>query len=104
LDPSCDLSDDISTEAARVDFVRSAARLMMAKANLRLNLRKLYQADGYAVQELNKVAALLFRATSLTQVRSHSFPCKKAPLRWKAAQEISQFTVQNFAKTFFIFL
>ncbi|XXQ29802.1 Clusterin-associated protein 1 [Plasmodiophora brassicae] len=65
FDPTNDLSDDISTEIARVDFLKSAARLLFAKANVKLNIRKLYQADGYAVQELLKVSSLLFKATSL---------------------------------------
>ena len=45
----------------------------MAKANLRLNVRKLYQADGYAVQELHKVAAFLFQANVVSKlVRTRS--------------------------------
>lgn len=35
---------------------------MLTKARMRLNLRRLYAADGQAVRELNKLAGLLLRA------------------------------------------
>ena len=33
----------------------------MAKAQIKLNPKKLYAADGYAVKELLKVASLIYR-------------------------------------------
>jgi hypothetical protein len=36
---------------------------MLTKARLKLNLRKLYAADGVAVKELLKIASLLYTAT-----------------------------------------
>jgi clusterin-associated protein 1 len=43
--------------------VACAARrqAMMNKARIKLNPRKLYGADGYAVKELLKVTSLLYR-------------------------------------------
>jgi clusterin-associated protein 1 len=37
---------------------------MSQKANIKLNTRKLYMADGNAVQELLKVALVLYTANS----------------------------------------
>jgi len=35
----------------------------MTKAHLKLNPKKLYSADGYAVQEMLKIANLLYEAS-----------------------------------------
>jgi clusterin-associated protein 1 len=39
----------------RVILVRSVVQFMANKAHIKLNPKKLYQADGYAVKELIKV-------------------------------------------------
>lgn len=56
------ISDDISTEDFRVDFLSSVAQLMWSRANLKLNTKRLYSADGKAVKELLKIANLLYAA------------------------------------------
>lgn len=61
--PECSISDDISTEADRVRFLQSIAQITLTKARMKLNLKKLYAADGSAVRELLKLAALLYKAT-----------------------------------------
>lgn len=46
-----------------------------SKAHIKLNTKKLYMADGYAVKELLKIASLLYsamRANQLDRVRSLS--------------------------------
>eukprot|EP00002_Diphylleia_rotans_P018741 TRINITY_DN3628_c0_g2_i10.p1 TRINITY_DN3628_c0_g2~~TRINITY_DN3628_c0_g2_i10.p1 ORF type:complete len:405 (+),score=99.68 TRINITY_DN3628_c0_g2_i10:47-1261(+) len=65
-DPILDISDDIETEADRVRFIREIVQTLALKTRIKLNPRKLYQADGYAVQEILKFASLLNRA-----VKSH---------------------------------
>ena len=62
--PGLDLQDDISTETERVKFLQSVAQVMLTKARMKLNIKKLYSADGLAVKELLKVASLLYKATS----------------------------------------
>ena len=42
----------------------------MITANVKLNTKKLYQADGYAVQELVKITTLLYEAQVKTSVNS----------------------------------
>ena len=42
----------------------SLTSFFLNKTRIRLNMRKLYQSDGYAVKELLKVAAMLNKAQS----------------------------------------
>lgn len=61
-DPDVEVPADIDTEQDRVVFIKSIAHTMATKAHLKLNTRKLYMADGYAVKELYKVTSLLYDA------------------------------------------
>lgn len=61
-DPHADISDNIEDENNRVEFIKSIASLFASKARIKLNTKKLYQADGYAVQELLKIATILYKA------------------------------------------
>ena len=49
----------ISTENDRVAFLKVVAQAMATKARIRLNLKRLYSANGYAVKELLKIASVL---------------------------------------------
>ncbi|XP_042236218.1 clusterin-associated protein 1-like [Homarus americanus] len=62
FEPNADLPTHTDTEQDRVIFIRSVAQFMAAKANVRLNTKRLYQADGYAVQEILKGLSLLYSA------------------------------------------
>jgi hypothetical protein len=62
--PGVEISDDISTEAERVKFLQSVAQVMLTKARMKMNIKRLYAADGNAVKELLKLASLLYKATS----------------------------------------
>jgi clusterin-associated protein 1 len=57
------LPEDIATEAQRVKLLTTTAELLLTKARLRLNIKRLYAADGSAVAELLKLAELLHKAT-----------------------------------------
>lgn len=46
------------------------ANLMATKARLKLNTKKLYASDGRAVQELLKLATLLYKYVLLSFVKS----------------------------------
>ena len=61
-DPSADIVTNIETEQDRVIFIKSAAQLMATKAHIKLNTKKLYGADGYAVKELLKITSVLYSA------------------------------------------
>ena len=61
--PECNISDEISTEGERVAFLQAVAGAMLTKARTKLNIKRLYAADGLAVKELLKIASLLYKAT-----------------------------------------
>ncbi|VDL74859.1 unnamed protein product [Nippostrongylus brasiliensis] len=63
FDPSATLSaEQTTTEQERVLFIKQAVLLLLQNSRLRLNPRRLYQADGNAVQELLPAVKLLYEA------------------------------------------
>ncbi|XP_076246110.1 clusterin associated protein 1 [Calliopsis andreniformis] len=64
FDPDADIPDEYITEEGRIALIRAVAEFMALKTNVKLNTKKLYQADGYAVKELLKIATLLYDAQS----------------------------------------
>ncbi|XP_062915556.1 clusterin-associated protein 1 homolog isoform X2 [Mobula hypostoma] len=61
-EPQTDIPTDVDTEQDRVFFIKAVAQFMATKAHIKLNTKKLYQADGYAVKELLKVTTVLYNA------------------------------------------
>ncbi|KFV66076.1 Clusterin-associated protein 1, partial [Dryobates pubescens] len=61
-EPQTDIPADVETEQDRVFFVKAVAQFMATKAHIKLNTKKLYQADGNAVKELLKVTSVLYSA------------------------------------------
>jgi len=81
-DPLADVPSDIEGEQDRVIFIRTITQIIVrkiqrfykfsffsflfllqaTKAHLKLNTKKLYQADGYAVKEILKVISPLYKA------------------------------------------
>ncbi|KAJ3255718.1 Clusterin-associated protein 1 [Boothiomyces macroporosus] len=51
-----------NSESSRVQFVKAIAAYIAPKAQIRLNTRNLYKADGFAVRELMKISELLSKA------------------------------------------
>lgn len=62
-DPQLDVDDSITTESERVAFLKTVSQLMASRARIKLNMRRLYAADGHAVKELLKIASVLYQAT-----------------------------------------
>jgi clusterin-associated protein 1 len=62
-DPETTISDRVEFENERVEFLTGIAGLLANKARLKLNTKKLYSSDGKAVQELLKLATLLYQAS-----------------------------------------
>mmetsp|Transcript_52106 Transcript_52106/g.97473 ORF Transcript_52106/g.97473 Transcript_52106/m.97473 type:complete len:443 (-) Transcript_52106:95-1423(-) len=62
FEPGCAIPDDISTESDRVLFIKSVVEKVVLKTGLKLNPKKLYGADGYAVKELLRLAQVLYEA------------------------------------------
>jgi len=61
-DPKADISDNIEDEKDRVLFIRSVCHLFASKARITLNPKKLYEAQGYAVKEMLKIAQMMYKA------------------------------------------
>lgn len=61
-DPTLITADDISTQQARVTFIQSITQLLWSKCNVKLSMKQLYRADGYAVKEMLKLSAVLYAA------------------------------------------
>eukprot|EP00286_Rhodomonas_abbreviata_P027467 CAMPEP_0181312922 /NCGR_PEP_ID=MMETSP1101-20121128/13965_1 /TAXON_ID=46948 /ORGANISM="Rhodomonas abbreviata, Strain Caron Lab Isolate" /LENGTH=333 /DNA_ID=CAMNT_0023419825 /DNA_START=248 /DNA_END=1246 /DNA_ORIENTATION=- len=61
-EPTADISAEVGNMQDRVIFLKQAAQLMSSKGRIKLNTKRLYQADGYAVKELIKVAQVLYSA------------------------------------------
>lgn len=64
-DPSAHVGEEIDTEDDRIEFLAQVVAEMQAKARLRLNAKKLYAADGFAVKELLKLARVLYEASQI---------------------------------------
>lgn len=64
-EPSAEISFEISHETDRIDFFKRICETVLNKSRIRLNPKKLYQADGYAVQEMMKLANLLKEAVTM---------------------------------------
>eukprot|EP00736_Rhodelphis_marinus_P012971 Rmarinus@m.16197 len=58
-DPSIHINSNIVKEKDRVNFLRQIAQAMLTRARIKLNMKRLYSADGYAVKELLKISNLL---------------------------------------------
>jgi len=61
-DKSMEIMEEITTEQDRIVFLKSVAEQLLVKARVKLNLKNLYQANGFAVREMLKVATLLYEA------------------------------------------
>ncbi len=62
FDPKANIPDEIEEERDRVEFIRAACQFFYQNLKIKLNLKKLYSSDGYCVQELLKIAEILYKA------------------------------------------
>ena len=67
-DPKSDISDDIEDEKDRVIFIRSVCQLFATKARIVLNPKKLYEAQGFAVKEMLKIAQMMNKAMQSSEL------------------------------------
>ena len=61
-DPKVDISDNIEDEKDRVLFIRTVCSMFQSKARITMNPKRLYEAQGYAVKEMLKVAQMMYKA------------------------------------------
>ncbi|CAK1546893.1 unnamed protein product [Leptosia nina] len=86
VEPDAVLAGGKETVEQRVAMITHALELFHTRANLKLNGKKLYGADGWAVKELLKVAALLRTALET----SPSDPQDHTPLIYDISNRIGQ--------------
>ncbi|XP_049573272.1 clusterin-associated protein 1 homolog isoform X1 [Syngnathus scovelli] len=67
-EPQMDIPPDVETESDRVFFIKAVAQFMATKAHIKLNTKRLYQADGYAVKEMIKITSVLYSAMKTKQM------------------------------------
>uniref|UniRef100_A0A3Q3JRN5 Clusterin associated protein 1 n=1 Tax=Monopterus albus TaxID=43700 RepID=A0A3Q3JRN5_MONAL len=67
-EPHMDIPTDVDTESDRIFFIKAMAEFMATKAHIKLNTKRLYQADGYAVKEMLKITSMLYSAMKTKQI------------------------------------
>ncbi|XP_044056539.1 clusterin-associated protein 1 homolog isoform X4 [Siniperca chuatsi] len=67
-EPQMDIPTDVDTESDRIFFIKAVAQFMVTKAHIKLNTKRLYQADGYAVKEMLKITSVLYSAMKTKQM------------------------------------
>lgn len=73
-EPSSEVVYNIELESDRVYFFKEVCRVALQKGRIKLNVKKLYQSDGYAVQEMIKLASVLKNAMRSTSNDDLDFP------------------------------
>nr|XP_046225021.1 clusterin-associated protein 1 homolog isoform X1 [Oncorhynchus gorbuscha] len=69
-EPQMDIPSDVDTETDRIFFVKAVAQFMATKAHIKVNTKRLYQADGYAVKEMLKITSVLYSAMKTKEMAS----------------------------------
>ncbi|KAG2374289.1 hypothetical protein C9374_010859 [Naegleria lovaniensis] len=80
-DPNIDIVEGTDTVEERLTFLKSICEVVYYKARIKLNIKRLYQADGYAVKEMLKLAKLLNDATELARSVEDSEDYESATLQ-----------------------
>ncbi|CCD14953.1 unnamed protein product [Trypanosoma congolense IL3000] len=65
-EPSAEIVYEIEREADRVFFFKQVCEVALTKGRVKLNIKKLYQSDGNAVQEMLILANILKKAMNTT--------------------------------------
>jgi clusterin-associated protein 1 len=89
-DPDIVVMPDLSSERGRVDFIRSIVQQMAMRSGVRMNPRKLYASDVFAVRELLKLAAPIYRGILACQSDRNAANTQKGQLQAPSVQKISQ--------------
>jgi len=99
-DQDTSISDRVEFEEERIEFLTGIASLMATKARLKLNTKKLYSSDGRAVQEMLKLASLLYKANKYSEgpVNEDSAPPPIKIQEVKAARTLASEITQSGAK------
>ncbi|XP_077410147.1 clusterin-associated protein 1-like isoform X2 [Vanacampus margaritifer] len=67
-EPQMELATEMNTESDRIFLIKTVAQFMATKAHIKMNTKRLYQADGYAVKEMLKITSVLYNAMKNKQM------------------------------------
>ncbi|XP_077443051.1 clusterin-associated protein 1-like [Stigmatopora argus] len=67
-EPQMEIPIDMNTESDRIFLIKTVAQFMASKAQIKMNTKRLYQADGYAVKEMLKITSVLYNAMKTKQM------------------------------------
>ena len=73
-EPDSYIQYEIDGEQDRVVFIKNIVQMFQQKARIKMNPKKLYQADVYAVKEMLKVASMLNSAMKVSAVEDEEAP------------------------------
>ncbi|XP_050455339.1 clusterin-associated protein 1 [Cataglyphis hispanica] len=90
FDPDSDISNDHDTEEQRVALIRSVAEFMALKTNIKLNTKKLYQADGYAVKEMLKITTMLYDAQNSCSIDENRSDNNQSTVNFDISDKINE--------------
>ncbi|XP_018370011.1 PREDICTED: clusterin-associated protein 1 [Trachymyrmex cornetzi] len=90
FDPDVDIFSDHDIEEQRVTLIRSVAEFMALKTNVKLNTKKLYQADGYAVKEMLKIATLLYDAQNSSNTEQNQSSSNQNAVNFDISDKINE--------------
>lgn len=82
-EPSAEVVYEIELESDRVFFFKQVCKVALSKGRIKLNVKKLYESNGHAVQEMLKLAGVLKNAMQSTTEDDLDFPA----LQQMAAQK-----------------
>eukprot|EP00796_Vickermania_ingenoplastis_P013455 gene13456-9265_t len=82
-DPSAEVDYVIELQSDRVFFFKQVCKVALSKGRIKLNVKKLYESNGHAVQEMLKLAGVLKNAMKSTTDADIDF----AALQQMAAQK-----------------
>ncbi|KAG5332903.1 CLUA1 protein, partial [Acromyrmex charruanus] len=90
FDPDVDIFSDYDIEEQRVTLIRSVAEFIALKTNVKLNTKKLYQADGYAVKEMLKIATLLYDAQNSSNTEQNQSSSNQNAVNFDISDKINE--------------
>ncbi|XP_061671688.1 clusterin-associated protein 1 homolog isoform X2 [Syngnathoides biaculeatus] len=67
-EPQMEIPTEMNTESERIFLIKTVAQFMATKAHIKMNTKRLYQADGYAVKEMLKITTVLYNAMKTKQM------------------------------------
>ena len=90
-DPTLVPPEDISSQAQRVSFIQAVTAMLLSKCHIKLSMKQLYKADGYAVKELLKLSTTLYTAMSASTTSASATASSAASASADASAALTSF-------------